>query len=140
MLAISTSANAQTDEWFVGSHPDYHAAMIRDIDGVFIAIYVAKEPTIYGSPLLMETMAPACDTAKPISMHATQAIMAFGQTAEDRLVEVRSVVQNFYDRSVSECAVADDLEARFFHRFDDAYMATDRLLSKAGIFPLKESE
>lgn len=140
LLTTSTAVNAQADEWFVGSHPDYHAAMVRDIDGIFVAIYVATEPSMYGSPLLMETNAPTCDTKMPISLHATEAIMAFGQTAEDRLIEVRSVVQAFYDQNVRECAATTDLEARFFHRFDDAYMATDRLLSEAGIFPLADGE
>ena len=138
LLAVPNAAIAQSDEWFVGSHPDYHAAMVRDVDGIFVAVYVAKEPSIYASPLLMETLAPACDTAQPVEMHGTQAIMAFGPTAEERLAEVRDVVQGFFDRSVESCPVADDFEARFFHRFDDAYLATDALLMEAGIFPLEE--
>ena len=64
--------------------------------------------------------------------------MAFGQTAEERLVQVKSVVQAFYDKNVNKCGVSDDLEARLFYRFDDAYMATDELLLDAGIFPLDE--
>lgn len=138
LLAVPNAAIAQSDEWFVGSHADYHAAMVRDLDGIFVAVYVAKEPSIYASPLLMETLAPACDTAQPVEMHGTQAIMAFGPTAEERLAEVRGVVQGFFDRSVESCPVADDFEARFFHRFDDAYLATDALLMEAGIFPLEE--
>ena len=140
LLAVPNAANAQSDEWFVGSHPDYHAAMVRDLDGVFVAVYVAKEPSIYASPLLMETLAPACNAAQPVEMHSTQAIMAFGPTAEERLAEVRSAVQGFFDRSVESCRVADDFEARFFNRFDDAYLATDALLMEAGIFPLEEGD
>ena len=94
LLAVPNAAIAQSDEWFVGSHPDYHAAMVRDLDGIFVA--------------------------------------------EERLAEVRDVVQGFFDRSVESCPVADDFEARFFHRFDDAYLATDALLMEAGIFPLEE--
>ncbi|MEG9268629.1 hypothetical protein [Qipengyuania sp. Mu-71] len=138
LLAVPNAAIAQSDEWFVGFHPDYHAAMVRDLDGIFVAVYVAKEPSIYASPLLMETLAPACDTAQPVEMHGTQAIMAFGPTAEERLAEVRDVFQGFFDQSVESCPVADDFEARFFHRFDDAYLATDALLMEAGIFPLEE--
>ncbi len=140
LLAAPNAANAQSDEWFVGSHPDYHAAMVRDLDGVIVAVYVAKEPSIYASPLLMETVAPACDAAQPVEMHGTQAIMAFGSTAEERLAEVRNAVQGFFDRSVESCPVADDFEARFFHRFDDAYLATDALLMEAGIFPLEKGD
>ncbi len=139
-LAVPIAANAQSEEWFVGSHPDYHAAMARDVDGIFVAFYVPKEPSIYASPVLMETLAPACDTEQPIEMHSTQAIMAFGPTAEERLAEVRNAVQGFFDRSVRSCPIADDLEARFFHRFDDAYLATDALVVDAGIFPLEEGE
>ena len=139
-LAVPNAANAQSDEWFVGSHPDYHAAMVRDVDGIFVSVYVAKEPSIYASPLLMETLAPACDTEQPIEMHSTEAIMAFGPTAEERLAEVRNAIQDFFDRSVKSCPMADDLEARFFHRFDDAYLATDRLLIEAGVFPLEEGD
>ena len=138
LSAIPAAANAQTDEWFVGSHPDYHAAMVREIDDIFVAIYVTKEPSKYLSPLLIETMAPSCDTKKPVTLHSTEAIMAFGQTAEERLVQVKSVVQAFYDKNVNKCGVSDDLEARLFYRFDDAYMATDELLLDAGIFPLDE--
>ena len=139
-FAVPSATFAQSDEWFVGSHPDYHAAMVRDIDGLFVAIYVAKKPSIYATPVLMETIAPACDTKRPIEMHSTEAIMAYGATATDRLAEVRDVVQNFFDRSVKSCPIADDLEVRFFHRFDDAYLATDALLVEAGIFPLSEDE
>ena len=138
LLAFSATANAESDEWFVGSHPDYHAAMIRNLEGFFVAVYVAKEPSIYASPLLMETLSPACDAARPVELHSTEAIMAFGPTAEERLAEVRNAVQGFFDRSVESCPVANDFEARFFHRFDDAYLATDALLMEAGIFPLEE--
>ena len=137
-LAIPTAAIAQSDEWFVGSHPDYHAAMMQQIDGIFVVVYVAKEPSIYATPVLMETIAPACNTERPIELHGTTAVMAFGQTAEDRLAEVKSAVQRFIERSVGACPVADDFEARFFYRFDDAYLATDALLVEAGIFPLDE--
>ncbi|MEL1250356.1 hypothetical protein [Aurantiacibacter gilvus] len=140
LSATPTALTAQTDEWFVGSHPDYHAAMVRDIDGIFVAIYVAKEPSIYASPLLMETVAASCDTERPIELHSTSAIMADGATASERLDEVRRVVENFFDRSVEGCEVADDLESRFFDRFDDAYLATDGLLVEAGIFPLGQDD
>lgn len=140
IFTVPNAANAQAEEWFVGSHPDYHAAMMRDVDGIFVAIFVAKEPSIFLSPVLMETMAPACDTEKPIEMHRTEAIMTFGSTAQARLAEVRTAVQGFYDQSVRSCPIADDLEARFFHRFDDAYLATDALLVEAGIFPLDQAE
>ena len=139
-LAAPTTSLAQSDEWFVGSHPEYHAAMVRETDGILVAVYVAKEPSIYASPVLMETIAPACDPERPIEMHSTEAILAFGATAADRLSEVRSAVQSFFDRSVKPCPVADDLEARFFHRFDAAYLATDALLVEAGIFPLGDGE
>ncbi|QZD92843.1 hypothetical protein K3162_02010 [Qipengyuania xiapuensis] len=138
LLATPNTLSAQDDEWFVGSHPDYHAAMVRDIDGLFVAVYVAKEPTIWGSPLLMETNEPVCDTKRPMSFHKTEAIMAFGKTATDRLEVVRQTVQGFFDSATKSCSVADDLEARFFHRFDDAYLATDALLVEAGIFPLSD--
>ena len=140
VLAAPSALHAQSDEWFLGSHPDYHAAMVRDIDGIFVAIYVAKEPTIYGSPLLMETMAPACDTKKPIGMHATRAVMAFGETAEERLELVRDNVQSFYDMSVKPCPPSEGLEAKLFHRFDDAYLAMDAMLMEAEIFPLSPDE
>lgn len=136
LVLTPTSALAQTDEWFVGSHPEYHAAMIRDIDGIFVAIYVAKEPSRFGSPLLMETVYPACGTSKPVEMHSTRAIMAVGETAQERLVEVRETVEFFLERATSDCSYPADLEARFFHRFDAAYLATDALLVEAGIFPL----
>ncbi|WP_346031965.1 hypothetical protein [Erythrobacter westpacificensis] len=140
LSATPTALTAQTDEWFVGSHPDYHGAMVRDIDGMFVAIYVAKEPSIYASPLLMETVVASCDTERPIELHSTSAIMADGATASERLDEVRRVVENFFDRSVEGCEVADDLESRFFYRFDDAYLATDGILVEAGIFPLSNEE
>ena len=138
LLVASPTVSAQEDEWFVGSHPEYHAAMVRDIDGIFVAIFVAKEPSIYASPLLMETVVPSCDTSRPIELHGTQAIMADGETASERLIEVRRVVEGFFERATDGCEVAEDLEARFFYRFDDAYLATDDLLVEAGIFPLEE--
>ena len=140
LIAVQAPASAQSDEWFVGSHPDYHAAMVRELDGLFVAVYVSKEPSIYASPVLMETVALACDTERPIEMHATEAIMVSGGTAAERLVEVRDAVQSFFDRSVESCSVADDLEERFFHRFDDAYLATDALLVEAGVFPLANGD
>ncbi|MEX0342101.1 MAG: hypothetical protein AB3N06_05905 [Erythrobacter sp.] len=140
LLMLPNAANAQSDEWFVGSHPDYHAAMVRDVDGFFVAVYVAKEPSIYASPLLMETLAPTCGAERPIEMHSTQAIMAFGPTAEERLAEVRTAVEDFFNRSVRSCPIADDFEARFFYRFDDAYLATDALLIEAEIFPLEDGD
>ena len=141
-LAIATPSlvHAQSDEWFLGSHPDYHAAMVRDIDGIFVAIFVAKEPTIYGSPLLMETMAPACDTKRPIGMHRTEALMAFEGTAEDRLKTVRDAVQSFYDTSVKPCPPSEGLEAKLFHRFDAAYLAMDAMLVEAEILPLNPDD
>lgn len=140
LLATPTTLAAQSEEWFVGSHPEYHAAMVRDIDGIFMAIYVTKEPSIYASPLLMETIAPACVTERPIEFHSTEAIMANGATAAERLNEVRQVAQSFFDRSLEDCQIADDLESRFFYHFDDAYLATDELLVEAGIFPLADEE
>ncbi|MDP4575157.1 hypothetical protein Q9K02_08425 [Qipengyuania sp. G39] len=140
LFTTASVASAQSDEWFVGTHPEYHAALVRDVDDVFVAIFVPKEPSIYASPLLMETMAPACDTKQPVGLHATMAIMAFGDSAEERLAEVRRTVQDFYDRSVRSCPPSDDFEVRFFHRFDDAYLATDKLLVEAGIFPLDPIE
>ena len=141
-LAIATPslAHAQSDEWLLGSHPDYHAAMVRDIDGIFVAIFVAKEPTIYGSPLLMETMVPACDTKRPIGMHATEAIMAFEGTAEARLKTVRDTVQSFYETNVKPCPPSEGLEAKLFHRFDDAYLAMDAMLVEAEILPLNPDD
>ncbi|WP_370176998.1 hypothetical protein [Alteriqipengyuania sp.] len=62
--------------------------------------------------------------------------MAFGETAADRLTEVRQAVRSFFDRHVEDCPAAADLESRFFYRFDDAYLATDALLLEAGVFPL----
>ncbi len=140
LLAFNTAALAQTDKWFVGSHPDYHAALVRNLDGVFVAVYVTKQPSQFATPMLLETMAPTCDTKKPIEMHSTQAIMAFGATAEIRLAEARAAVEGFLDRSVRSCPIADDFETRFFHRFDDAYFATDALLVEAGVFPLSSAE
>ncbi len=140
VIACPSGIQAQSDEWFLGSHPDYHAAMVREIDGIFVAVFVAKEPTIYGSPLLMETMAPACDTKRPIGMHATQAIMAFGATPEDRLKVVRDTVQSFYDRSVKPCSPSEGLEAKLFHRFDAAYLAMDAMLVEADILPLSPDD
>ena len=140
LLVASAVAHAQSAEWFLGSHPEYHAAMVRNTDGIFIAIYVAKKPSVFGSPLVMETMVPACDTKRPISMHKTQAIMALGASAEDRLNVVRSTVQSFYDMSVKPCPPVEGLEAKLFHRFDDAYLAMDAMLVEAKIFPLSPEE
>ena len=135
LLKVSNTAHAQAEEWLVGSHPEYHAAMVREVDGIFVAIFVPKEPSAYFSPVLMETMAPVCGSKQPIELHATEAIMAFGATPEDRLSEVRNAVQEFFDQRVKECPLTADFEERFFHRFDGAYMATDSLLVEAGIFP-----
>ncbi|NNC59039.1 MAG: hypothetical protein HKO05_03500 [Erythrobacter sp.] len=140
LLVTSIAAYAQSDEWFLGSHPDYHAAMVRDIDGIFVALYVAKKPTVFGSPLLMETVAPACNTKRPIEMHETEAIMALGATPEDRLKVVRASVQRFYDSSVKPCPPTKDLETKLFHRFDDAYLAMDAMLIEANVFPLSSDE
>ncbi|MXP46709.1 hypothetical protein GRI43_04780 [Altererythrobacter luteolus] len=139
-LVTPSAVSAQEDKWFVGSHPEVHAAMVRDIDGIFVAIFVAKEPSIYASPLLMETVVPSCDTSRSIEMHSTRAIMADGETASERLIEVRRAVEDFFERSTEGCEIAENLEARFFYRFDDAYLATDGLLVEAGIFPLSNYE
>ncbi|WP_379546904.1 hypothetical protein ACFCW2_12815 [Qipengyuania sp. DSG2-2] len=114
--------------------------MVRELDGIFIAIFVSKEPTAFGPAILMETVAPACDTKRPIEMHSTRSIDATGATAEERLEIVRDAVSWFYESSIEPCAQAQDLEARLFHRFDDAYLAMDALLVEANFLPLSSAE
>ncbi|MGE5952312.1 MAG: hypothetical protein ACM308_01635 [Qipengyuania vulgaris] len=138
MIICSVPAYAQEERWQVGQHPDYHVAMVKQVDDVFVAIYVSKEPSIYMSPVLMETVLAPCGETGPISLHSTEAIMTFGPTAEDRSKEVRDALDDFFERGQSTCDLANDLEERFFNRFEDAYAATDAILVEAGIFPLAD--
>lgn len=138
MIICASPAFAQEERWQVGQHPDYHVAMVKQVDDVFVAIYVSKEPSIYMSPVLMETVLAPCGETGPLSLHGTEAIMTFGPTAEDRSKEVRDALERFFERGQSTCDLASDLEERFFNRFEDAYAATDAILVEAGIFPLDD--
>ncbi len=138
LFAVQAPALAQTDEWFVGSHPEYHAAMIRDIDGVFVAIHAKKGDPLMASPVVMETNRPTCSTVRPIELHATEALMVFGSTPSERLVQVRTAVQYFFEKHAEDCPISANFEDRFFHRFDAAYLAIDALLVEAGIYPLDD--
>lgn len=135
---FAAPVNAQEEKWQVGQHPDYHVAMVKQVDQVLIAIYVTKKPSIYGTPLLMETVLAPCGTKKPISMHGTKALMAFGKTPEQRSREVRDAVESFLEHGKSSCKLANNIEERFFNRFEEAYAATDAILVKAGVFPLSD--
>ena len=137
--AMSTvSANAQDEKWHVGQHPDYHVALVKQVDDVFVAIYVSKEPSAYATPLLMETVLAPCGDTGPLSLHSTRALIVLGETVEDRMTEIRAALDQFFERGQSTCDLADDLEERFFVRFEDAYAATDAILVEAGIFPLSD--
>mgnify|MGYP003638635671 CR=1 FL=1 len=135
---FGSPAIAQEETWQVGRNDEYHVAMVKQVDEVFVAIFVAKKPSIYGSPLLMETMVP-CGDKKPMSFHSTEAVMAFGLTAEERLKQVREALEAFFENSRSTCKLADGIEQQFFKRFEDAYIATDAILVDAGVFPLAET-
>ncbi len=137
-LIFAVPAGAQEEKWQVGQHPDYHVAMVKQVDQVLVAIYVPKKPTMYGTPLLMETVLAPCGEKKPISMHATEALLVFSTTAEERLSEVRDALHTFLEGGKASCKLADNIEERFFHRFDEAYAATDAILVEAGVLPLAD--
>ena len=136
VIACASPADAQEERWQVGQHPDYHVAMVKQVDDVFVAIYVSREPSIYMSPVLMETVLAPCGETGAVSLHGTEAIMTFGPTAKDRSKEVRDALDQFFERGQSTCDLASNLEERFFNRFEDAYAATDAILVAVGIFPL----
>ena len=124
LLAVPNAAIAQSDEWFVGFHPDYHAAMVRDLDGIFVAVYVAKEPSIYASPLLMETLAPACDTAQPVEMHGTQAILAFGRLPRSDWQRYGTLFRDFSTEVLSHA------RSRMISRLGSFIGSTTRILQQ----------
>ena len=138
LSAFALPATAEDEKWHVGQHPDYHVALVKQVDEVFVAIYVSKEPSKYMSPVLMETILAPCGEEKPISLHSTKALMVLGETLEERMKVVRENLESFFERGQGTCNLAADLEQRFFNRFEDAYAATDVILVEAGIFPLSD--
>jgi hypothetical protein len=138
--SIGMGVRAQEPVWKVGAHPDYHVAMVKQVDDVIVAIYVSKEPAIYASPLILETVLAPCSEEKPLSMHVNEAIFAFGKTSEDRKAEVRLTLESFFESGKKKCILADDIDVRFFRRFDEAYAAADEILVEAGVFPLTDPD
>lgn len=139
LSVIAGPANAQDEDWRVATHPDYHVALVKRVDDVFVAIYASKKPSQFGSPLLMETVLAPCGENKPLSLHSTEAIFVSGPTVQERSKEIREAIESFLKGGKSTCNLADDLEQRFFVSFEKAYAATDAILVEAGIFPLMVS-
>jgi hypothetical protein len=138
LSVIAGPANAKDQDWQVATHPDYHVAMIKQVDDVIVAIYASKEPSQFGSPLLMETVLAPCGEKKPLSLHSTQAIFLFGATVQARSKEIGEALESFLEGGQSTCNLAEDIEPRFFVRFEAAYAAADAILVEAGILPLTE--
>ena len=138
LSAIAGPAIAKEDDWQVATHADYHVAMVKQVDDVFVAIYASKKPSQFGSPLLMETVLAPCSEKKPLSMHSTQAVFVSGVTVQERSREIRETLESFLEGGKNTCFLAEDIETRFFVRFEAAYAATDAILVEAGVFPLAE--
>lgn len=138
LSVIAGPANAKDQDWQVATHPDYHVAMVKQVDDVFVAIYASKKPSQFGSPLLMETVLAPCGEKKPLSLHSTQAIFVSGVTVQARSKEIWEALESFLEGGQSTCNLAEDIEPRFFVRFEAAYAATDAILVEAGILPLTE--